>query len=270
MPLTQQKKDFHITNLEAYTMASEEAINAKFEAFESRMEEKMRSLFAEFSIGRPSSPRKSQHKETLDQRRDPQKYGHITFDLNNLCMKVNFPRWEEGNPIGWISCTERYFRFYRTANNTRVEIAAIHLEGDAIQWFNWFKHTHRGLSWQRFKEGLLNRFGPTVSTTSTDNWQRFVKPLQYKNIKQGLKSEIRGEVKAREPYTLMTTISFARIQEERLNYKAQRNRETNFLRLEFHAGGAGDEGGHDLFQETFFCSGVYQGEVSSLHGLPHG
>ncbi|RZS16284.1 hypothetical protein BHM03_00048256 [Ensete ventricosum] len=185
MPLTQQKKDFHITNLEAYTMASEEAINVKFEAFESRMEEKMRSLFAEFSIGRPSSPRKSQHKETLDQRRDPQKYGHITFDLNNLCMKVNFPRWEEGNPIGWISRTERYFRFYRTANNTRVEIAAIHLEGDAIQWFNWFKHTHRGLSWQRFKEGLLNRFGPTVSTTSTDNWQRFVKPLQYKNIKQG-------------------------------------------------------------------------------------
>ncbi|RRT31906.1 hypothetical protein B296_00048967 [Ensete ventricosum] len=36
-------------------MTSEEAINAKFEAFESRMEEKMRSLFAEFSIGRPST-----------------------------------------------------------------------------------------------------------------------------------------------------------------------------------------------------------------------
>ncbi|RZR87841.1 hypothetical protein BHM03_00015305 [Ensete ventricosum] len=50
MPLTrQQKKDLNITDLKAYTMASEEAIDAKLKAFENRMEEKMRSLFAEFS-----------------------------------------------------------------------------------------------------------------------------------------------------------------------------------------------------------------------------
>ncbi|RRT50227.1 hypothetical protein B296_00002080 [Ensete ventricosum] len=113
-------------------MTSEEAIDAKLEAFENCMEEKMRSLFVEFSIGRPSSPRKSQHGETSDQRDDPQEHGHITSDLNNPCMKVDFPRWE-GNPIGWISSVERYFRFYRTADATRVEIAAIHLEGDLIQ-----------------------------------------------------------------------------------------------------------------------------------------
>ncbi|RWV82623.1 hypothetical protein GW17_00055860 [Ensete ventricosum] len=134
MPLTrQQKKDFNITNLEVYTMASEEAIDAKLEAFENRMEEKMRSLFSEFSIGRPLSPRKSQHGETSDRKDDPQEYGHITFDLNNSCMKIDFPIWEEGDPIGWISCAERYFWFYRTADATRVEIAAIHLEVDAIQ-----------------------------------------------------------------------------------------------------------------------------------------
>ncbi|RWV94774.1 hypothetical protein GW17_00042643, partial [Ensete ventricosum] len=126
----------NITDLEAYTMASEKAIDAKLEAFGNRMEEKMRSLFAEFSIGRPSSSRKSQHGETSDRRDDPKKHGHITSDLNNPYMKVDFPRWEEGDPIGWISCVERYFRFYRTADATRVEIAAIHLEGDVIQWFN--------------------------------------------------------------------------------------------------------------------------------------
>ncbi|RWV92005.1 hypothetical protein GW17_00045664 [Ensete ventricosum] len=137
MPLTrQQKKDLNITDLKAYTMVSEKAINAKFEAFESRMEEKMRSLFTEFSIGQPSSPRKSHHGETSDRQDDPQEHGHITYDPNNLCMKFDCPRWEEGDPIGWISCAERYFRFYRTTNATQVEIAAIHLEGDAIQWFN--------------------------------------------------------------------------------------------------------------------------------------
>ncbi|RRT83960.1 hypothetical protein B296_00012772 [Ensete ventricosum] len=127
-------------------MASEEAIDAKLEAFGNHMEEKMRSLFTEFSIGRLSNPRKSQHEETSDRRDDPQEHGHIISDLNNPCMKVDFPRWEEGDLIRWISRAERYFRFYRTADATRVEIAAIHLEGDVIQWFNWFKHTHRGRS----------------------------------------------------------------------------------------------------------------------------
>ncbi|RRT50929.1 hypothetical protein B296_00000486 [Ensete ventricosum] len=114
-------------------MALEEAIDTKLEAFENRMEEKMRSLFAEFSIGRLSSPRKSQHRETSELKDDSHERGHITFDLNNPRMKVDFPRWEEGDLIGWTSRAERYFRFYRTADATRVEIVAIHLEGDAIQ-----------------------------------------------------------------------------------------------------------------------------------------
>ncbi|RWW37669.1 hypothetical protein BHE74_00057178 [Ensete ventricosum] len=133
MPLTrQQKKDLNITDLEAYTMASEKASDAKLEAFGNHMEEKMRSLFAEFSIGRLSSPRKSQHGETSDPRDDPQEHSHITSDLNNLCMKVDFPRWEEGDPIGWILHAERYFWFYQTVDVTRVEIASIHLEEDTI------------------------------------------------------------------------------------------------------------------------------------------
>ncbi|RWV79233.1 hypothetical protein GW17_00059672 [Ensete ventricosum] len=113
MPLIcQQKKDLNITDLEAYTMASEEAINAKFEAFESRMEEKMRSLFAEFSIGRSPSPKKSQQGETSDRRDDPQEHGHIIPDPNISRMKVDFLRCEEGDPIGWIARVEWYFWFY--------------------------------------------------------------------------------------------------------------------------------------------------------------
>ncbi|RWW84992.1 hypothetical protein BHE74_00006371 [Ensete ventricosum] len=129
-------------------MASKEAINAKFEAFESRMEEKMRSLFVEFSMGRPPSPKKSQQGETSDLRDGTQEHGHIIPDANTSCMKVDFTRSKEGDPIEWIACAKRYFWFYRTADATRVEIAAIHLEEDAIQWFNWYEHTHGGLSWQ--------------------------------------------------------------------------------------------------------------------------
>ncbi|RRT52839.1 hypothetical protein B296_00020851 [Ensete ventricosum] len=133
MPLTrQQKKDLNITNLKAYTMASEEVINTKFEVVESCMEEKMRGLFAEFSMGQPPSPKKSQEGEILDQRDDPQEHGYIPYP-NISCMKVDFPRWEEGDPIGWIAHAKRYFWFYRIVDATRVEIATIHLEGDVIQ-----------------------------------------------------------------------------------------------------------------------------------------
>ncbi|RWW73242.1 hypothetical protein BHE74_00018897, partial [Ensete ventricosum] len=75
---------------------------------------------------------------------------------NNPCMKMDFPRWEEGDPIRWILRMEYYFQFYRTADAT------------------WL--------------------------------------------------EIRGEVKTQQPYTLMAAISFARIQEERLNHEVQRTR----------------------------------------------
>ncbi|RRT32200.1 hypothetical protein B296_00044809 [Ensete ventricosum] len=153
MPLiSQQKKNLSIIDLEAYTMASEEAIDAKLEAFENRMEEKMLSLFVEFSIGRPSSPRKSHHGETSDRRDDPQEHGHITSDPNNPHMNVDFPRWEEGDPIGRILRAERYFQFYRTVDATRVEIAAIHLEGDAIYWKSKEKSKHDNCTplWRQF------------------------------------------------------------------------------------------------------------------------
>ncbi|RWW03451.1 hypothetical protein GW17_00033388 [Ensete ventricosum] len=121
-------KDLNITDLEAYPMASEEAINVKFEAFENRIDEKIRSLFAKFSMGRPSSPKKSQQGETSDWKDDSQERGCTIIDPCNPRMKVDFPRWE-GDPIGWILRAKRYFRFYRTADTTMVEIAAIHLEG---------------------------------------------------------------------------------------------------------------------------------------------
>ena len=151
---------------------------------------------------------------------------------NYPCMRVDFPRWEEGDPIGWISRAERYFRYHKTADVSMVKIAAIHLEGDAIQWFDWFEHTYGVLSWRQFKEGLLIRFRPTdyenidgqlakIRQTSTiqeyqTRFERLSNQTHDWSQKQllrtfieGLKPEIQGEVKARQPYTLMAAISFA-------------------------------------------------------------
>ena len=86
-------------------MASKEAINAKFEALEARMEDKIRTLFTELRLGRPLSPKKSYHGESFAQshqaRRDEfQGKGGSMTDPNYPCMRVDFPRWEERDPIG--------------------------------------------------------------------------------------------------------------------------------------------------------------------------
>ena len=48
-------------------MASKEVINAKFEALEARMEDKIRMLFTELILGRPLSPKKSHQGESFAQ-----------------------------------------------------------------------------------------------------------------------------------------------------------------------------------------------------------
>ncbi|RRT53874.1 hypothetical protein B296_00014683 [Ensete ventricosum] len=108
------KKDLNITNLQSYTMVSNDALDVKLEAFEACMEDK-------------------------------------------------------------------YFRFHKTPEVSIVDITILHLEGNTIQWYEWFEHTHGICTW-------------------------------------------RCKVKARQPYTIMATISFTRIEEEKLNLDAQRTK----------------------------------------------
>ncbi|RWW46073.1 hypothetical protein BHE74_00048017 [Ensete ventricosum] len=51
-------------------------------------------------------------------------------------MRVEFFRWEDGDPIGWISCVEFFFFFHRTLEESKVEIASIQLEEDVIQSYD--------------------------------------------------------------------------------------------------------------------------------------
>lgn len=61
--------------------------------------------------------------------------------------------------IGWISRAEKFFRIYRTPKIYNVEIASINLDGDAIQWYDWFESCHGFATWDEFVDGLLVRFG---------------------------------------------------------------------------------------------------------------
>ncbi|RRT64013.1 hypothetical protein B296_00021606 [Ensete ventricosum] len=107
--------------MESYAMALVDMIGAKLEGFKSRMEDKLRALFIEFRIGRSPCLAKSQQGESSER---PPETDEQATDSTQPYMRMDFPRWEEGDPTGWLSRTECYFRYHQTPKTSMVNIAA--------------------------------------------------------------------------------------------------------------------------------------------------
>ncbi|RWW58627.1 hypothetical protein BHE74_00034483 [Ensete ventricosum] len=169
MPLTrQQKKNLNITDLQSYAMASDDAIDARLEAFEARMKDILRTLLEEFKLGRLESPKRSPRGENSYHKENQSGKGDQAQDFAYSRMRVDFPRWEDEDLTGWISRAEWYFRFHKTLYASMVDIAAIYLEGDAIQWYDWFEYIHGVPTWRQFKSELLICFRPSEYENDID------------------------------------------------------------------------------------------------------
>ncbi|RRT39199.1 hypothetical protein B296_00024559 [Ensete ventricosum] len=82
-------------------MALDDAINAKLEAIEAHIEDKLRALFKEFRSGRSRSPKRSQLEESSNHKENPVEKGDQALDPSCPRTTVDFPRWEDGDPIGF-------------------------------------------------------------------------------------------------------------------------------------------------------------------------
>ncbi|RWW04464.1 hypothetical protein GW17_00032308 [Ensete ventricosum] len=142
-------------------MALNDALDVKLETFKAHMEDKLQALFEEFRLGQFESPKRSQHRESLERKENQFEKGDQAQESKYPLMRVDFPRWEDGDLTGWISLAKRCFRFHKTLEVSMVDIIIIHLKGDVIQWYDQFKHTHDVTTWRQFKSRLLIRFGPS-------------------------------------------------------------------------------------------------------------
>jgi len=137
-------------------------------------------------------------------------------------MKLDFPKWDEDDPSGWVSRAERFFHFRGMPEASRVDIASIHLEGEAFQWYDWFEASHGMPTWATFMEGLLVRFGPFAfedvdgeltkirQTSSVSEYQSRFEHLDNRahdwserqligTFVEGLRLDIKKEVKTYRP-----------------------------------------------------------------------
>ncbi|RRT53501.1 hypothetical protein B296_00002449 [Ensete ventricosum] len=65
-------------------------IDATLEAFETRMEDKLRALFVGFKLGRSLSPMRSQHGESSDRKENPPEKEEQATELSYQRMRVDF------------------------------------------------------------------------------------------------------------------------------------------------------------------------------------
>ena len=105
------------------------------EALEIRIENRLQEVLNDFKkdlLGSLSKFQQGGSSSSMLHRFEDTGKGPQDYDTNYSHMKMEFPRWKDGDPTNWISMVENVFHFHRTSEESKVEVASIQLEGDAL------------------------------------------------------------------------------------------------------------------------------------------
>ncbi|KAH0661065.1 hypothetical protein KY290_027036 [Solanum tuberosum] len=145
---------------------------------------------------------------------------------------MDFPRFEGGDPRGWILKVEKYFCYYQTPDEHKVDIAAMYLEGDALDLFSWINRERTLLYWEELVKALQENYGPAefqnpnehlCSIRQTGSIQEYRKEFAKSSSRvtkwpdhsllgvfmNGLKEELKSDVRIHKPRTVYKAMSLA-------------------------------------------------------------
>nr|DAD29291.1 TPA_asm: hypothetical protein HUJ06_030759 [Nelumbo nucifera] len=77
--------------------------------------------------------------------------------------KVDFPKFNGGHVKDWIYKCDQFFSLDNTSSAAKVKLAAIHLEGKALQWHHALmksRLTNYPMNWEDYAKAITSRFGP--------------------------------------------------------------------------------------------------------------
>ncbi|VFR02789.1 unnamed protein product [Cuscuta campestris] len=75
-------------------------------------------------------------------------------------LKLDMPKTDGTDPIGWLFKAHEYFTFYGVADELRLPAVSLMLEGAALDWFRWRQRNHSLSSWPDFVTKFKLRFDP--------------------------------------------------------------------------------------------------------------
>lgn len=169
-------------------------------------------------------------------------------------VKLQFPKFNEGDPTSWISKTKQYFAYQNIPQDQRVSFASYHLEDEANEWWQAttkaLEEEATPITWDVFEEELWARFGPTAAedfdealskirqTGTLREYQREFERLQNKvsgwtqkaligTYVGGLKDVISDSIQMFQPKMLKATIELARMRDEQLQRQRRFNNFSN-------------------------------------------
>ncbi|XP_009797900.1 uncharacterized protein [Nicotiana sylvestris] len=75
--------------------------------------------------------------------------------------RLELPLFSGDNPYGWLNRAERYFHFNGIDDKDKLEVAAVCLEGRALNWFQWRETRIPVVTWDVFRVAILQRYTPS-------------------------------------------------------------------------------------------------------------
>jgi len=157
-----------------------------------------------------------------------------------LARWVNFdiPKFDDTDALGWIFSMDQYFDLCRIPEPKQIGIATFHMQGVAIPWFQMSQRTTPFQYWNHPKQTIEIEFGPSLYESSrellfklqqrssvTDYYTEFIALANRTNIEppealrycfiSGLHNDIKREVKAQCPPSLLRAVSLARLYEDK-------------------------------------------------------
>ncbi|XP_025628555.1 uncharacterized protein [Arachis hypogaea] len=161
-------------------------------------------------------------------------------------MKVDFPHFSGAEDVSqWIYRVERFFRIYDIPKDQRLDLVAVNLEGRALAWFQMWERLKPMADWLAISTALQMQFGPShfensreellklkQSTTVNAYFESFndlaarayglYDALLVDCFVGGLHPELKREVKARSPISLLQAVSLAKLFEKKFLPHTQR------------------------------------------------
>ncbi|KAD3641782.1 hypothetical protein E3N88_31006 [Mikania micrantha] len=151
---------------------------------------------------------------------------------NRPFNKIEFPNYGGGDPRGWILKAEKYFKYYHIPEDEKVDIASMHLDGDALDLFSWLSTDHRMMFWEDLTHAFQKNFGPAefqnpdeflCSIRQTGTVQEYRQEFAKRSARvadwpdhcllgvflNGLKEELKADVRIHKPHTVFNAVSLA-------------------------------------------------------------
>lgn len=177
------------------------------------------------------------HLRLRDLQQHPPSVSNMSAHRN--FVKLDIPRFDGRDPLGWIFKMNQLFQYQNTPEEERITVASLYLDCAALSWYQWMFTNGLISSWQSFLDALESRFAPTfyddprgalfklVQRGSVNDYltefERLANrvtglppPFLLSCFISGLNPELRREVLALQPISLLQATALAKLQEDKL------------------------------------------------------